>query len=109
MPKKASKKRKIPAETETLDAGDASQTRQKTNPPPEIHEEHNRLNDRHQDDEMQDYEPGGPELTHNSDNTAIEYEYGDLEECLIQSFEARMAHAKISSDLITSFCKRLDP
>ena len=66
------------------------------------------MNDRHQDDEMQDYEPGGPELTHNSDNTAIEYEYGDLEECLIQSFEARMAHAKISSDLITSFCKRLD-
>jgi hypothetical protein len=108
MPKKASKKRKIPAETETLDAGDASQTRQKTNPPPEIHEEYNRSNDRHQDDEMQDCEPDGPELTHNSDDTTIEYEYGDLEDCVIQCHEARMAHMKNSIDLIANLCKRVD-
>ncbi|KAN0087251.1 hypothetical protein V8E54_000939 [Elaphomyces granulatus] len=34
MPKKASKKRKLPAETEMRDAGDTSQTFQKNTPEP---------------------------------------------------------------------------
>ena len=57
MPKKASKKRKLPVETEMRDAGDASRTRQNNNPSPEIHEEHR--NDRHEstDEEMRDNEP----------------------------------------------------
>jgi hypothetical protein len=48
---------------------------------------------------MRDDEPDGPELTHNTDDTATEY--GDLEDCVAQCHEARMAHIKNSHDLVT--------
>jgi hypothetical protein len=48
----------------------------------------------HADEEMRDDEPDGPELTHNTNDTTTEY--GDLEDCVAQCHEARMAHIKNS-------------
>jgi len=44
----------------------------------------------------------------NANNTTIEYESGDLEDCVIRCHEARMARTKNSYDLITDLCKRVD-
>ena len=99
MPKKASKKRKLPAETETRDAGDASQTRQNNNPPTEIHEERNRHGDA--DEEMRDDEPDGPELSGNTDDTT-------MDDCIAQCHEAQKERAKKSYDLIIVLCRHVD-
>src|ERR1700722_4189694 len=99
MPKKASKKRKLPAETETRDAGDASQTRQNNNPPTEIHEERNRHEDA--DEEMRDDEPDGPELSGNTDDNT-------MDDCIAQCHEAQKERAKKSYDLIIALCRHVD-
>ena len=100
MPKKASKKRKLPVETEMRDA-DASRTRQNNNPSPEIHEEHR--NDRHEntDEEMRDDEPDRPELLGNTDGATIS-------DCIDQRHEAKMERTKKSYDLMVVLCRRVD-
>jgi hypothetical protein len=102
MPKKASKKRKLPAETETRDAGDASQTRQNNKPPPEIREEHNRHGDT--DEEMRDDEhdePDEPELSGNTDDTSAD-------DCIAQCHEALNERAKKTYDLMVVLCRNVD-
>ena len=102
MPKKASKKRKLPAETETRDAGDASQTRQNNNPPPEIREEHNRHGD--SDEEMRDDEhdePDEPELSGITDDTSAD-------DCIAQCHEALNERAKKTYDLMVVLCRNVD-
>jgi hypothetical protein len=99
MPKKASKKRKLPAETETHDAGDASQTRQNNNPPTEIHEEPNRHGDT--DEEMRDDAPNEPELSGNINDTTIA-------EYFLRSCEAQEERAKKTYDLMIVLCRNVD-
>ena len=106
MPKKASKKRKLPAETEMRDAGDASRTRQNNNPSPEIHEEL-RSNDRHgdTDEEMRDNEPDRPELLGNTDDAS---RHATISDCIDQCHEAQMERTKKSYDLMVVLCRRVD-
>ncbi|KAN0074379.1 hypothetical protein V8E54_008316 [Elaphomyces granulatus] len=99
MPKKASKKRKLPTETEARDAGDASQTRQDNNPPTEIHGERNRYRDT--DEEMRDDEPDEPELSGNTDDTTID-------DCIAQFHEAQKERAKKTYDLMVVLCRNVD-